>query len=271
MALALPLKRMRLLLVPIALFAASAGAQQERPVDWHQRDSYSGWVTDAYTGEPIEAVVVLGMWQIKQRWGLVGPKGRADERIIRLEEKLTDKEGRFEFTPLGDYSPPLGYEQDDVLSPWLSFFKPGYDPSSRQRFSWEYGEDEERQFDKATGRVLRKEGWQREIRLFRYGTRPDTSVVIDHSVKKSSPEQRSRERLKLYALSLSTNVETFATAAEQRKAVEAQWNVIVALDGEIRKFSPDYRWYSMEIYYALKERASNDETGRVRQADDVTP
>ena len=228
-------------------------------------------MTDAYTGEPIEGVVIIGVWQIKQRFGLVGPKGRADERIIRLEERRTDTQGRFGFTPLGAYAPPLGYEPDEFKFPLLIFFKPGYDPSSRQRFSWEYGEDDERKFDKATGRALRKEGWQREIRLFRYGTQPDTSEVIDHSLKKQTPEERSAHLLRNYALSLSEIVETFSTPAEQRKAVEAQWNVIVALDGEIRKFWPDYHWYSIAIYYALKERASKDEARPVPQADEVTP
>src|SRR5215213_9224260 len=90
----------------MALGLSSCAAQSERPIDWHERDSYSGWVTDAATGNPIEGAVVVAKWQIVQRY-----LHSTTNHIVRLEETLTDKEGRFQFTPLGSYTPPLTWER----------------------------------------------------------------------------------------------------------------------------------------------------------------
>ncbi len=42
--------------------AACAGPQAK--IDWHDTDSYRGWVTDAATGKPIEGAVVVATWHI---------------------------------------------------------------------------------------------------------------------------------------------------------------------------------------------------------------
>jgi hypothetical protein len=101
--------------------------------------------------------------------------------------------------------------------------------------------------------MLRKDGWQREIRLFRYSTRPDTTGVVDPSTT-STPQRRALGLLTNYAMSLSRNVERFEPGEERRKAVEAEWKAILMLDDEIRKLQPNYHWYSTAIQDALKER-----------------
>jgi hypothetical protein len=231
----------------MAFGMSACAGQQERPVDWHDRDSYSGWVTDARTGEPIEGAVIVAKWQILQRHPL---HSRTDQ-IIRLEEILTDKEGRFQFAPLGHYEPPLGWERDEGAFPHLAFFKPGYEPTGQQRFTWEFGQ-EARLAPNLRSVPLKKEGWKREIQLYEYLTRPSTSGVIDPSIK-STPEEKILDRLTSFASNLDRNVRLFeGSKRREREAVEAQWRAIVMIDNEIRKYEPKYQWLNSAIQDALR-------------------
>lgn len=237
------------------LFAVNGCAAQTGPsIDWHEHDFYAGWVTDATTGQPIEGAVVVANWEIEQHHLL---HSRTD-RIIRLEETVTDKEGRFAFPPLGDYTVPLGWERSESNFPRLAFFKPGYEPAYRQRFSWEYGPQAATP-DKNAPRAPRKDGWQREIQLYPYLASPPTTEVIDPSVRRTR-EGQILDRLSGLASLLARNVDnsgdnaTRAGIAQRRNAVDKQWRAITTVDAEIRKYRPKYSWSTREIREALRGR-----------------
>jgi hypothetical protein len=239
----------------IALTVTACASQPSKKVDWHDNDSYSGWVTDAATGEPIEGVVVVVAWRILRRHHMLIVEGNPDEEVIRLEETLTNKDGYFAFKPLGYYTPPLGWQRDETLFPLLNFFKPGYEPRGQTRVTWEFGDDIDRNVSKTTGRALKKRGWQREVPLFRYLTSPVPEwLAVNPIHKRMTNEQKILERLTSFASGLSENVELYARSNRQRrKAVEAQWRAIVIVDQEIRKYRPKYEWLSNEIRDALRE------------------
>lgn len=48
----------------VALLVTACAAQPGTQVDWHENDSYAGWVTDAATGEPVEGAVIVAKWQL---------------------------------------------------------------------------------------------------------------------------------------------------------------------------------------------------------------
>ena len=237
--------------------AACAGPQAK--IDWHDTDSYRGWVTDAATGKPIEGAVVVATWHIlRPRWSI---EGGSYEQVIRLEEVITDKDGRFEFAPLGDYSPPLGWRREEG-SPIIFFFKPGYEPTVRDRKSWEREWDGagEPMNNPATASP-RKPGWEREVQLFRYLTRPiEAWRVEDPIFKRMTPEQKIYDRLDGFAFFLARNVRDSDDpgapddSRRQRKAVEAQWRAILMIDEEIRKYRPKYEWYGSAIRNALRNK-----------------
>jgi hypothetical protein len=74
---------------------------------------------------------------------------------------------------MGRYRAPLGWERAQF--PTLLFFKPGYEPKGLGRTDWEYGEDYSVPRTEPT-RIFRKVGWQREIPLYPYLTRPLTEI-----------------------------------------------------------------------------------------------
>lgn len=237
----------------IALLATACGTQQERPVDWHDHDSYSGWVTDAATGQPIEGAVIVAKWQIEQRQSFSGIEGITTIKVIRLEETLTDKEGRFQFAPLGDYTPPLGWERGAF--PVLLFFKPGYEPTGLGRAEWQYGEDYQSP-RKDQGRPLRKEGWQREIQLYRYLKRPVPEYQAMNPIyQRKTDEQKILDPLMSFANSLAFNLDH---AQREQTAIEAQWRAILMVNDEIRRYRPDYQWSDPRIRRALQERATKE-------------
>ena len=83
----------------IALTATACAAQRDRPTDWHDRDSYSGWVTDAVTGAPIEGAVVVAVWRILQTYFIPGipvsgnPAATATSETPNALRHLRDKQG----------------------------------------------------------------------------------------------------------------------------------------------------------------------------------
>ena len=105
----------------------------------------------------------------------------------------------------------------------------------------------------------RKPGWEREVQLFRYLTRPETSVVIDPSISRS-PEQKIYDRLDGFAFFLARNVRDSDDpgapddSRRRRKAVEAQWRAILMIDEEIQKYQPKYEWYGSAIRNALRNK-----------------
>jgi hypothetical protein len=239
----------------VALGVAACAGRRERPVDWHEYDAYSGWVVDAATGEPIESTVVVAAWEIVQ-WHFFHGSSR---KIVHIQETVTDREGRFSLAPLGDYTPPLGWEREAHF-PILAFFKPGYDWTTRQRFTWEYGEDAEL----LTKPNPRNVGWQREIQLYRYLTTPKRSTVIDHSLRPGPSEQQIINRLRGLASFLSRNAQD---SYREEAAIEAQWRAILMVDAELRRYQTDYpqysgyywqSWWSKKIQLALREAAKKN-------------
>ncbi len=86
-------------------------------------ESMEAWVVDAETGEPVEGVVVVANWQLKDP-GLDGSKPRGSLMIL---ETVTDKNGRFHFPAWGPkLAVRLRFGSED---PILLFFKSGYFPS----------------------------------------------------------------------------------------------------------------------------------------------
>jgi hypothetical protein len=256
MARVLALKRV-LYSMLIAFTATGCAAQPARDVDWHDRDSYAGWVTDAETGEPLEGAVVVAAWNILQRH----PLHSKTVEVIRLDEAITDKEGRFEFAPLGAYTPPAGWERDEGAFPVLHFFKPGYEPTGYQRFTWEFGQDA-RLPRKSEQHAARKVGWQREIQLYRYLTGPVSDVESMNPIyQRMSDSQKILGPLKSFANFLARNVENSDSELapfgnpRTRKAIEAQWRAILMVDAEIRKYEPNHHWRA-GIGEMLRSRAS---------------
>lgn len=159
-------------LIVVVAMSACAAQRETRP-GTHNYDSYSGWVRDATSGKPIEGAVVVAVWSIQHQQSFAGIPGIKTYEVIRLEEAVTDSEGRFGFAPMGQYRPPLGWERAQF--PTLLFFKPGYEPKGLGRTDWEYGEDYSVPRTEPT-RIFRKVGWQREIPLYPYLTRPLTEI-----------------------------------------------------------------------------------------------
>src|SRR6266508_2365302 len=59
------------LLTVLLTLAVTACAGPQAKIDWHDTDSYRGWVTDAATGKPIEGAVVVARWHIlRPRWSI---------------------------------------------------------------------------------------------------------------------------------------------------------------------------------------------------------
>ncbi len=233
------------LLTVLLTLAVTACAGPQAKIDWHDTDSYRGWITDAATGKPIEGAVVVATWHIlRPRWSI---EGGSYEQVIRLEEVLTDKDGRFEFAPLGDYSPPLGWRREEG-SPIIFFFKPGYEPTVRDRKSWEREWDGvgEPMNNPATASP-RKPGWEREVQLFRYLTRPERSGVIDPSIKRT-PEQKIAASLAGFKGAIESNVDNSddpgapSDSPRRLKAIEIQWRAIVMIEQEMRKYPYISSW-----------------------------
>jgi hypothetical protein len=244
----------------LLLFTLNACAASGDRMDWHERDWYSGWVTDATTGKPIEGAAVVGVWQIIRRHHMFIVEGTPDIKIVRLGAALTDKDGRFRLPPLGDYSPPLGWERDDTEFPKLAFFKPGYEPTFRQRFTWEFGDRRDVPAGKAPPRSARDTGWEREIQLYPYLTRPvSEALAIDPIYQGLTDHQKILEPLRGFASFLARNVENSDArnasplSPLRRKAVQAQWQAITMIDGEIRRYQPKYDWHDTAIREALKQ------------------
>ena len=249
-------------LVPVTslLVALSGCAATPVQTDWHDRDSYAGWITDASTGNPIEGVVVVAVWGILRRNYTLVAEGNPDKEIIRLEETLTDKEGRFQFSPLGYYDPPFGWQRDEVAFPLLRIFKPGYLPAGRTRFTWEHGDQLELAAHSSANQA-RKEGWQREIRVYPYGSGPVSEVRATNPIyMKLTPEQKILDPLRSFASFLVSNLGNSATdLRSQRRTAEKQWRAMVMVDDEIRKYLPNYEWPNATARQMLSGRERKEE------------
>jgi hypothetical protein len=233
----------------MAACAAQHGAGQAEP---HDRDSYSGWVTNAVTGKPINGAVVVAVWYIERRQSFMGIEGTKTIEVIRLEEAVTDEQGRFGFAPMGDYTPPVGWERSAF--PSLHFFSPGYEPKGLGRVAWEHGErygyPEEKQLEPR--HPPRKLGWQREIQLYPYLARPLTrGEAADPIYRQMTDTQKILARLTGFARFLASNVEFSRSTLGEKTAVQAQWSAIAMINDEIRKYQPDFHWWNRPIEQAL--------------------
>lgn len=243
-------RRLRKLLLGLlaGLIVSACAAQRDQSVDWHEGDAYSGRVIDGATGRPIEGAVVVAKWQILQRL----PLNSTTERIIRLEETLTDKDGRFQISALDSYAPPSGWEREGGAFPLLLFFKPGYDPSGYNQFTWENGDPQN-----VGKHVPLTIGWSRDVPLFRYTTGPFAEARSDDPIyRRMTEEQKILDRLIPFASTLEQNVRTSREGGGSltpQRAVEAQWRAIVMVDEEVRKYRPKHQWAATEISSALRE------------------
>ena len=82
--------------------------------------SISGTVVDEKTGQPLSGVNVVVYWKLYTG----GFGGRVTKGILKVDETVTDKHGKYHFDswgPVNVYSSRLGYEVPELL-----FFKPGY-------------------------------------------------------------------------------------------------------------------------------------------------
>jgi hypothetical protein len=100
---------------------------------------YKGRVLDAGTGQPLEGVVVLGVWYE----GHPGPGG-GSHKYYDAQETVTDKDGNFDIKGLGLKTRFLiepmdviifksGYESVDMY-PWKSFYLEGAFPRDKIKF-----------------------------------------------------------------------------------------------------------------------------------------
>jgi len=249
MARAISVRQRRILLAIPIMLAMTACAAQRASNDWHQHDSYSGWVTDSANGQPLEGAVVVAAWYIEHRQSYLGVPGVTTTKVIQLQQAITDKNGRFELPTLGDYSPPPGWERDQFAFPVLHFFKPRYEPKGLGRQAWQYGEDYVRP---NTENPPRKSGWQGEIRVNQYLKGSTNTGVVDPSVNRT-PDETILERLSGFASFLRYNVANASDTFGQQKAINAQRPAIVMIDGEIRKYRPNYQWQSKSIEQALAD------------------
>lgn len=81
---------------------------------------YIGQVLDDETGEPIEGVAVVGVWDLDLYGGPAGPI----EHGFDDQESVTDKEGRFKLSSrTGFYWWPFA----GMKKPYFYAYKPGYD------------------------------------------------------------------------------------------------------------------------------------------------
>jgi hypothetical protein len=226
----------------VALSITNCAAQGAREPDSHDQDSYSGWVTDAVTGQPIPGAVVVAVWDIERRQSFMGVEGTKTIEVVRLEEAVTDEQGRFGFVPIGDYTPPAGWQRSAF--PILYFFKSGYEPKGIGRIAWEHGEGyglpEEPQLQ---GRPPRRLG-------------PLTQgEAADPIYRQMTDTQKIMGRLTNFARALANNVEFSSATLGETTAVQTQWRAITMIDDEIRKYRPDFHWWNRPIEQALASRS----------------
>jgi hypothetical protein len=89
-----------------------------------------GRVVEAKSGRPLDGVIVVQYWELR-RPTVVGHSNFAG--ALHLEETVTDTEGRFAFKPWGMVSAPPGTFIHPI-SPFLSFFKPGFLATGQSNF-----------------------------------------------------------------------------------------------------------------------------------------
>jgi len=109
-------KKLLHLLVVLCLYGVVQGCEYNRE---YEIEPISATIVDSVTGEPVEGVVVVSLWQA---YDFV--KGRAI-RVIRADEAVTDKNGNFSF----EGSPPAFLEKSEKLnrrSHDLYIYKHGY-------------------------------------------------------------------------------------------------------------------------------------------------
>jgi hypothetical protein len=240
-----------LLAMIVALTITACAAQGARQADSHDQDSYSGWVTDAVSGQPTPGAVVVAAWYIERRQSFMGVEGTKSIEVVRLEEMVTDEQGRFRFEPIGNYTPPAGWGRGAF--PILHFFKPGYEPKGIGRIAWEHGEGYGLPIEpQLQGRPPRRLGWQREVQLYRYLARPLTQgEAADPIYRQMTDTQKIMGRLTNFARALAENVEFSSATLGETVAVQTQWRAIAMVDDEIRKYQPDFHWWNRPIEQAL--------------------
>jgi len=200
---------------------------------------------------------VVAVWQIRGgSRSVVG--GNRDIDIVRLEETLSDKDGRFHFAPLGAYTPPPGWMRDESAFPVLQFFKPGYMPVGRTRVRWKFGE--EAHIVPNPPVQPRKEGWSREIQIYRYLTQPVSEArAMNPIYKRQTDEQKILDALMGFAWFLEGNVRRLDHDRErQRKAIASQWRAIVMADEEIRKYRKNHEWGTTALHDAFLEKRKKE-------------
>ena len=87
-------------------------------VDIYNMQGMEGTVVDKATGEPIEGVMVIEVWEAGG-----GFEGHTVD-YLPLQEAVTDRNGRYEFPARGTKHVEEGFLTAD--SPRLIFFRPGY-------------------------------------------------------------------------------------------------------------------------------------------------
>ena len=90
----------------------------------------SGKVVDEETGEPIEDVIVIAIWQLEKGVGL---EGTIPARFMKVVEVLTDEEGNYFIEGWGPLRRPGGTYLGN-FSPRLFFFKDRYVYTTRGNY-----------------------------------------------------------------------------------------------------------------------------------------
>jgi len=231
------------------LVAACAGGPSRDDARYDDNRVYRGWVTDAATGKPIEGAVVVAAWRI-ERLIRFRAAGIADYDVVGLAEVLTDKDGRFEFAPLGsNYGLPLLWRKDETFFPRLAFFKPGYEPTFRDEISWDQERDHLSQlFNNPATASPQKPMGEREVQLFPYLTRPMPDWRAENPIfKLQTAEQKIAASLASFAMAIDSNVQLSDDKARpgsrrHLKAIEVQWRAIVMIEQEMRKYPYSFGW-----------------------------
>lgn len=106
------------------LFGFVTSAAALWPAGIYRFDAISGTVLDKETRKPIEGVVVVGHWGLRQNHGF---EGSSYTGPLLVKEAITDKDGKFLLTPTITTDIHKSGHFVAELYPEIAFFKGGYD------------------------------------------------------------------------------------------------------------------------------------------------